>query len=137
MAVEAQIRDVLLADSAVAALVGVRIYDMPAPQTAASPFVTYQMVGSNRAGETYDVEATYDVTGFQIDCWCNDTFSTSSNSRSDRVRAIARAVRAALNGAGLTGEDRVDLIRWDSWNDLNEAQTARRTLDFTLMIRGF
>lgn len=137
MAVEEQIVALLRAAPAISAAVGSRIYATTAPQHAESPFLTYQFVTSNRTGQTYEATAAYDVTGLQVDCWATDVTDTSSESRGKQVRNLARSVRSALHGQGLTGEDRVDLIRWDSWVDFGSTTEKRRSLDFTLMVRGF
>lgn len=136
MAVEDQIVTVLRANAGVSALVGSRIYAMPAPQGTSSPFITYQIIAAARSGMSYHATAVHDVVSLQVDCWSDDTASTSSNSRAEQVNDLARAVRAALDGTGLTGEDIVDLITWTGWSDFSTPTETRRALDFTLMVRN-
>jgi uncharacterized protein DUF3168 len=136
VAVEDQIVTLLTSDPGVAAIVGARVYAMPAPQATASPFLTYQIISVNRVGQTYDARSSHDVTGLQIDCWMESGATTSQYSRYSKVAELARAVRTALDRKGLAGEDTVDLIRWDGWTDFNTPDETRRTLEFTLVVKG-
>lgn len=132
---EEQVAAALAADAGVSAIVGSRIYAMPAPEGAASPFVTWQVVDVDRIGETYDGRSAFDVTLLQIDCWADRTTDTSSSSRTAQVLALARAVRAALDRKGLTGEDTVDIIRWRRWHDQSTPEEVRRVLEFSLLVK--
>lgn len=136
MALEAQIVAVLKADAAVTAIVGDRIYAMPAPQGTTVPFITYQLIAVNRVGQTYTSGSSHDVQTLQIDCWSDPTGLSVSNSRYDKITQLARAVRSALDQKGLIGDNTVDMIAWDSWADLSTPEETRRSLDFRLSVRG-
>ena len=65
---EYQLRAFLLADDDVFALVGNRIYPAPAPQNSAMPFVTFQLVSTDRE---YSIAGRSGLAGplIQLDCW--------------------------------------------------------------------
>lgn len=135
MAVEEQVVELLRSDPAVTALVDSRIYAMPAPQGVQSPFVTYQIIAARRIGRDYRGNGTHDLMMLQVDCWAEETMSTSTNTRYERVLALARAVRAALDRKWTAGEDIIDLILWTNWTDQNTPTATRRTLDFDLYVK--
>jgi Protein of unknown function (DUF3168) len=136
MAAEAQIVTLLKADPAVAALVGTRIYAMPAPQNAESPFLTYQIVSLVRTGRAYNGKTVHGITGLQIDCWIDAVAVSSPISRYAKVLSIADAVRDALDGQGLVGDDTIDIIFWEGWSDLSTPEQTRRTLEFGMSVRS-
>lgn len=135
VAVEDQIVTLLKADAAVAAIVGTRVYDIPAPQGAPGPFITYQVIGAERVGRAYTGHGTHDVTRLQIDCYVDASVDSSQQSRKRQVVNLARAVRTALDRQGLDGEDTVDAILWTDWRDLNTPTETRRSLDFDLLVK--
>jgi hypothetical protein len=135
MAVEDQIVSLLRADPGVAAIVGSRIYAMPAPQGTPSPFLTYQVIASRPSGRVYTAAATHQVMSLQVDCWADDTVDTGSSSRPSQINALAAAVKAGMHGRGMSGEDTVDVILWENTSDFSTPAEARRSLDFTLMVR--
>lgn len=124
-----------MSDPAVTAIVGARVYAMPAPQGTTSPFLTYQITTGTRIGRVYNGSSSHNLMGLQIDCWMESGAVISQYSRYAKVVELARAVRAALDNKGLIGEDRVDLISWDSWTDFNTPDETRRTLEFTLTVK--
>ena len=133
MAAEDQIVSMLRADPGVTAIVGQRVYAIPAPQGTPSPFLTYQVLPTVRSGHRYDGEGLYYAMPLQVDCWAEDGVATNTQSRYHQVTELARAVRTALDGQ--SAADGVALIRWDSWGDFNTPSETRRSLDFTLLIR--
>ena len=88
----------LKADSAVAAIVGAKVYD-PVPAEAAVPYIS---IGPSYA-VSEDAECIdADEISFQIDCWSGD--SGSGGGSFAQVRRTADAVRRALK-ADLTIAD--------------------------------
>lgn len=128
----------LLADVAVAARVGTRIFPHPAPQDVASPFLTYQVVGADQVGATYTHRSTFDVNGFQIDCWHEqmDRVPDGTTQFYGDVAALANDVRTALDRKGdPLGDEAIESIDFDDWNDLGDTEYARRTMRFAVYVR--
>jgi len=88
MSIESDLVSHLLADAAVSALVGIKIYPMKAPQNVTNPYITYQVISDNSnqciGGEVYQND-----TRFQVDCW---------STKYSEVKAIKEAVISALIG---------------------------------------
>lgn len=84
----ANVSGVLATEPAVAAIVADRIYMAKAGQTAAPPFVVYQMI-SNVAGLQLSGRPTYDAQMFQVDAYSRDPVE---------ARTLAFACRDALEG---------------------------------------
>ena len=138
MAFEDQIVAKLEADAAVSALVGARIYPAPAPQDVLSPFLTYQVVGSDQAGSSYSARAVFDISTLQIDCWHEqiDRVSDGASHFYGAVSVLSRAVRTALDRQGdPTGADAIDGIQFTDWYDLSDEQHARRVCRFDIYVR--
>ncbi len=138
MSFEAQVRDMLLADAAVAARVGTRIFPHPAPQNVASPFLTYQVVGADQVGSSYTARALHDVSTLQIDCW-HEQIDRVSDGVSDfygSVVDLSREVRTALDRKGdPLGEDAIDGIQFTNWHDLSDDRHARRVTMFDIYVK--
>lgn len=128
MTIESAIYSRLSGDAAVAALAGTRIYPVQAPPAAARPYVVYLLVAAARdrtfAGPSGLVDPRY-----QFDCYADDA---------DTAAALARAVRAALDG----WRGRVGLDRVEGGNVFNEFEAFepdtrlhRRTLEAYLPTR--
>ena len=71
MALGAAIRDILIADAAVLALVSNRIYPNQVKQNEAYPHLVYNLVG-NTPTDTKDSGRFFDNTRVQVDCYAID-----------------------------------------------------------------
>ena len=81
------LRTYIIADSAVAALIGTRFYPNTAPQNPTKPYCTYQPISEFRR-PTMRHDDNLPSARVQIDCW-----STSV----DQARAVADAIRALFH----------------------------------------
>lgn len=111
--IESALRALVLADSAVSALIGTRLYPQKLPQDPTYPAATYQRIDGPRlydhGGATGLAEGR-----FQFDVWAT-TYSSA--------KAVAAAVRAALSGySGTTGGVEIAFIRCLSESDRYEPQ---------------
>ncbi len=86
--IEQGIEQRLMADAGVSALVGNRIYPVVLPENCSYPAITYQLITSH---ETYTNDGPLGEVRarIQIDSW---------GKRYGQVKAVAQAVRVALNG---------------------------------------
>lgn len=113
--IEAAIRSLLLANSAVAAIVGTRIYPATSPQGVTSPRIVYERISTMR------VHSMAGATGLvrpriALDCF-GDGYAGS--------KALGDAVRLALDGyKGIAGEDRIYGVFLDSQSDVLDTQGA-------------
>ena len=82
------LRAQILADSAVENLVGTRMYPTIAPQSAALPYITYQVISAFRQ-PTMLAPDNLPEKRIQIDAW-GSTFS--------QAHAVAEAIRQAIDG---------------------------------------
>ena len=107
--IEKAIRDRLLADAPVAALVGTRIYNGKMKQRDTMPVITLKKI-DKVSGLTLDGTVGPNEVRMQVDCWDDDV---------DDVRALADAVNGddsqsnggPLHGfAGLSGGERLKLV---------------------------
>ncbi len=121
MSIEEGLRTELLADAATLAIISTRIHPSVIPQGGALPAIVYNRVSSER---TVDLDGPSDFVKVRIrvDCWHN-TYAG--------VKALADAVRAALNGVGLAspktlGAEPVQLVYLDSDGDNDPAPSGDR-----------
>jgi hypothetical protein len=86
--IEAALCALLLEGTAVAALIGTRIYPNQVPQKSAMPAITYQQISGAR---DYTLDGPSGMTSprFQINCWAKTYIE---------VCRLANAVRKRLNG---------------------------------------
>ncbi len=91
---ELELRGFLLADPAIAAIVGDRIYPDPAPQNAVMPFIT---LGRVSALHEYDLDGYAGQAGplIQIDCWAD---APEYNGNYGLTKQLGLAVKNRLNG---------------------------------------
>jgi len=85
--IEADVRTFLLAQSAVSALIGTRMYPLRLPQGVTFPALTYQRISGSE--DVTHSGAGPARAGMQFDCWGQTQSS---------VLALASAVRSALSG---------------------------------------
>lgn len=90
MSIETGLRDYLVADSGVTAIVGTKVYPQEAADDVAEPYVTYRLADSDEPrylnGTVRYRKFTYEVT-----CYTKVY---------DDATALAEAVRAAIGGTG-------------------------------------
>src|SRR5690606_40980468 len=84
--IEYAVRSHLLADPAVASLIGDRMTPPPIPEGSALPCLTYTLAAITEDHQEGD-EDTLEMARLQIDCW-----ATSHK----QVRQLAQAVRRAM-----------------------------------------
>jgi hypothetical protein len=122
----------LLADSAVAAIVGTGVYPGAIPQGKDSPAIVYNRISTDR---DIDMDGPSDFVRvlMQVDCW---------HTSYSQVKALADAVRAAINGAGiaspkLLGAESVQLVMLESDSDQHEFDGDKRdyrvSMDWTII----
>ncbi len=109
-------RTFLLANTALAALIGTRIYPLQLPQNAVLPAVVQQTVSDvhelHQSGP-----AGYPTARVQYDCWGASYLS---------ARAVAAALRMAVDGTyGAMGTMNVWAARVGNMIDLLDAETKR------------
>lgn len=113
-------------------LVAQRIYSFPAPQGAASPFITLQIVNSLPT-RTFD-GPTFDDWSVQIDCWVID--QPVGKSKNKLLEQVTKAVRSLLDDfGGIMNGKEVMLVQYDSERDLPSDTSLRRQLDFTFKVK--
>jgi hypothetical protein len=128
---EVELRAFMLADAAIAARVGERIYPAPAPQNATMPFITFQRISATRE---YTLAGPAGLAGalMQIDCWAD---APEYDGNYAVTKDIATAVRLCLEGyAGLLTSIYVQEITVDNERDIFEPQdkTRRASFDFRI-----
>ena len=100
--IEQGIEKRLLADAAVSALIGTRMYPLVLPEQCSYPALTYQLISSP---ETYTNDGPLGEVRarIQIDAW---------GKRYAQVKAVSKAVRASLNGfvGTLTDPDETEVL---------------------------
>lgn len=94
--VEGALRDVLLADDAVFALVGTRIYPQMLPEaTAVFPCVTFWVLDDDPADENHEGSGGLYSLQIQISAWA---IPTAAEGAQTVARKVAHAIREALLG---------------------------------------
>jgi hypothetical protein len=89
--IESAVRALLLADAAVAALVGARIHTGIPPQRPSVPYVTLKKI-DKLSGLTLSDAVGPNTLRLQVDCWAGDGLGTAG---ADNVRALADAVNGS------------------------------------------
>ena len=128
--IETGLRGALLADAAVAALVGTRIYPVVLPQAPQYPAISFQTI----SGESHYALGGHSGLAsprIQVDCWA-ESF--------DAVMALRSAVIACLGGyrgtvAGVTIQGMFKVAEVDAFEpELTQtgARIWRKTLDFNI-----
>jgi hypothetical protein len=121
MSVEQGLVAHLLADGPTAAIIGTRVHPGSIPQDGTVPAIVYQRISTLR--ET-DLDGPSDMVNvrMRLDLWHN-TYAG--------VKALADAVRVALNGVGLAsphllGAEPVQFVYLDNDGDLPDFEGDRR-----------
>ncbi len=92
--IEQTLRSYLLAQPAIAALIGERVYPLVLPQGAALPAITYQRISSVRES-SHEGPSGLAHPRFQLNCW-SGTYAGA--------RAMADAVRPSVNATRSLGQ---------------------------------
>ncbi len=87
MSAEAAVRALLIADAAVGAAVGTKVFPIEAPQDTAYPYVTYQLISDPAAGVMGGPSGYHDAH-IQITAWATGY---------EAARALASKCRVALD----------------------------------------
>lgn len=116
MSLESDMRTYLLAQAAIAALVGTRISPFGKRlQREALPALTYQLVSGPTTHYSHNGASDYDVS-FQFDCWASDA---------DGAIALASELQTALDGyRGTWGVHRIGSVFLSTVLDDYEADTG-------------
>lgn len=127
--IEVALRQVLLLDGPIAALVGDRIYPSPLPQNPTLPAISYQRV-SRSSGLSLDGAAWPTRVRVQMDCWAA-TF--------DGVRELSDAVFRRLHGyAGNIASEQLQIVALEiERGDTYEPDTKlwRVSMDWTVVCK--
>jgi hypothetical protein len=93
MSYQEDIYNAIISDSAVAALVGARVYPDVAPGSAAAPFIVWNVISSDGT-TTLDGQRSIMHPLLQFDCWATSRLAAVN---------LAAKLRAALEGFTLPG----------------------------------
>lgn len=123
MSMMTDFRDLVLADSAVAALVGSgssgRMSPLTTTQSPTTPYLTYQRIDAPR-DHTHDGASNWVRARVQIDAWDDDYID---------AEALMLAVREAIDGAsGVQGSTTFFAIFMDGETDLFDRDTKEEGL---------
>lgn len=128
MSLETGLRAELAADAGVSALVGGRIYPEYMPQDATYPAITYDRISTVRSQFLTGVDDFTQVR-IQVDCW-DDSYSG--------VKALASAVKSALDGVRILGTVKVQHCFMASMSDLSnidgDREDRRVSMDFLVYL---
>ena len=115
MSLETGLYTALTADSTLSALVGTRIYPEVMPQGVTYPAVSYQRVSTVRTNLLSGVDDFTEVR-IAIDCW-DDSYSG--------VKAVADAVKGAIDGVTVLGAQAIQHCFMDSMIDVSQIDGDR------------
>lgn len=128
MSLETGLRAELVGSSGVKALVGNRVYPEVMPHDVKYPAISYQRISTVRTQFLTGIDDFTHVQ-IQIDCW--------DNSYSG-VKALADAVKSALDGVRVLGTESVHHCFMVSMTDLSQIdgdrEDRRISMDFTVYI---
>lgn len=106
----------LKADTALASLIGTRIYPMTAPQNVVKPYITYQVISDN-SNQCMEGAIYQSDVRFQLDGW---------STKYSEVKAIKTAVINAI--LGFKSSNSISVM--DDYED--ETLLYRQMIDFKL-----
>lgn len=128
MSLETGLYTALTSDSTITGLVGKRVYPGFMPQGVTYPAITYQRVSTVRTNMLSGVDDFTQVT-VMIDCF-DDSYSG--------VKALADAVKSAIDGVTVLGAQSVQHCFMDSMSDLStidgDREDRRVLLSFTIYL---
>ena len=128
MSLETGLYTVLTGDAGVSALVGTRIYPEIMPQGVTYPAISYQRVSTVRTAMLSGVDDFTQVR-IVVDCW-DDSYSG--------VKALAAAVKSALDDARVLGSQAIQHCMMDGMTDLSQIEGDREdrhvAIDFIIYL---
>lgn len=130
MDLQAGLRARLLADSAVAAIVGARIYWVDRPQETTYPAITLQTISDPRPEHLKGFDGAR-ATRVQVDCWAKGAAGYGV------ALSLARAVIAAISPPATVSGKRFGRGSVEGQRDLGETVTDgsfvhRQSVDFSI-----
>lgn len=129
MSLETGIYKLLSANSAVAALVGTRIYPVIVPEGATFPAVVYQRIDTARNANTFDNSAELPVARMQITCWAENFADVVS------LQVAVQNVLAGFHGLADDTTVQACLVSdmRDTWEyEISTVGLFRRDVDFEI-----
>ena len=118
----------LTSDSTISGLVNSRVYPEIMPQGVKYPAISYQRISTVRAQMLSGVDDFTQVR-VQIDCW-DDSYSG--------VKALAAAVKGAIDGVTVLGAQAIQHCYMDSMIDLSQIdgdrEDRRVSMDFIIYL---
>jgi hypothetical protein len=102
--IEKQLVAILMADAAVQAIAGARIYPMRRPQDDPAPCVVYQRI-STAPVKNIEGDSGLDSVRLQVSCW--------ATAYAD-AKALAAAVRSAINASDLKSATEMEMDDQDA-----------------------
>ena len=128
MSLETGLYSALSADATVSGLVGARIYPEIMPFDVTYPAISYQRISTARY-QTLESVDDFTQVRIQVDCW-DSTYSG--------VKALANAVKNAIDGVRTLGSQAVHHCFMDSMNDLSQfngdREDRRISMDFMVYL---
>ena len=115
MSLETGLYTALTEDSGISALVGTRIYPEIMPQGVTYPAISYQRVSTVRTTMLSGVD-DFTEARIIIDCW---------DSSYSGAKALAAAVKSAIDGVTVLGAQAVQHCMMDSMLDLSQIDGDR------------
>lgn len=133
VSIELGLQALLLADPTIAAAVADRISAAPAPQNQTYPFITWQRISTPRVSSLGGPSHLASPT-FQVDVYSDSREQRQGGSGFIEARAIATAVRQALDGYdGLVGSQRGNIALQDERDSVeDEPRIVRVSMDFKI-----
>jgi Protein of unknown function (DUF3168) len=125
MAIEYAIRDLILSDPAIVAIVGTRVYPAPLPANPVYPAITYQQISQGNVS-SHSGNSHLANTRLQLTCWASS--HTANSDLRDNLKRVLRDFHGNQSGY------RLDRVAWD--NDLAqyESETAKHQRIIDLLI---
>ena len=128
MSLETGLKSALTSDVTVNALVSGRIYPEIMPQDVTYPAISYQRISTTRYQLLEGIDDFTQVR-IQIDCW---------DSSYSGVKALASAVKGAIDGVRVLGSESVHHCFMDSMIDLSQIdgdrEDRRISMDFIVYL---
>ena len=123
MQIESILRSVLVADPAVAALVGDRIYRKRLPRESTFPAITFQMITRPQDGLTGVVRAR-----IQYNCYAAPKQDLVAATLADAVRCALHGYRAVRDGA------RIEYVEYVNAYDFTDETTEIPTIPVDMIV---
>jgi hypothetical protein len=131
--IESGLRALIMGDATVGAAVAARVFPSPAPQNSVYPFITFQRISGQRV-RSLAGPSRVALPVFQIDVWADSREQLQGGNSYMASRAIADAVRHALDGYSGRIEGYAVTIIFQDERDLveDEPRITRVSMDFRI-----